>query len=256
MRIAILEDDPVQQTHLVHILETQLALHDDVVSCAVFSQGEALRRALRYETFDALVLDWNVPDLDGIDLLQWLRSFQGDEVPVLMLSSRSSERDVSVALGVGADDYIIKPFRPLELCARLQRLLRRRAGVQVSESLVFGAWRFDRATLSVVFTNPAPQKPNVHQLTDREFRLALALFRYMGQLVSRAHLLESSGYSSEELLSRTLDSHIYRLRNKLNLTMTRGLRLQTVYGKGYRLEAMVPEQAEGTAAEAQPTNGV
>lgn len=237
MRIAVLDDDHAQLTHLIHTLKTQLVVGDEPVTCVPFEQGEALRRALRRETFDLLVLDWNVPDLDGVDLLQWLRNFQKSQVPVLMLSSRASEKDVTRALSVGADDYIIKPFRPLELCARIHRMVTRRQPDMARETLCFGDWAFDRISLSVDFAGDSAPK---QALTDREFRLALALFRNMGRVVSRAYLLESAGYNSDEMPSRTLDSLIYRLRTKLGLTMERGMHLQTVYGQGYRLEAPVP----------------
>lgn len=243
MRIAILEDDDAQLAHLLHTLNTQLVLADETVSCTTFQQGKALQDALRRETFDLLVLDWNVPDLDGTDLLQWLRNFQGNQVPVLMLSSRASERDVAGALGLGADDYVVKPFRPLELCARIRRLAARRQPARVSDVLAFGDWTFDRLSQTVRFEEGSSGAVQF-SLTDREFRLTLALFRNLGTVVSRAYLLESAGYGGEVVSSRTLDSHIYRLRNKLGLTMERRMQLQTVYGQGYRLEA------SGTATDA------
>lgn len=113
-----------------------------------------------------------------------------------------------------------------------------------SEQELFGRWEFDRLTQSVLIHPLPPDSapPERHALTDREFKLALVLFQHMGGVVSRAHLLESAGYSSEELPSRTLDSHIYRLRSKLGLEAARGLSLRTVYGRGYRLEATRQEE--------------
>ncbi|MFJ2990737.1 response regulator transcription factor [Collimonas sp. NPDC087041] len=234
MRIAVLEDEPTQMEHLVYTLEHQLLLSEENVSCVTFERGEALRRALRRETFDLLILDWNVPDLDGANLLQWLRQQQQSDVPVIMLSSRSSQNDVAEALGFGADDYLVKPLRPLELIARIQRLLLRNRRPKAQQSIEhFGDWVFDRPSLSVRI-----ERPNDTQrfdLTEREFRLALALFRKLGQSVSRAYLMESMG-NDGELSTRALDSQIYRLRAKLGLYATRGLRLQTIYGQGYRLE--------------------
>jgi DNA-binding response OmpR family regulator len=244
MRIAILEDDPDQQSHLVRTLEHLLTVGDTTVACTTFADGTALQGVLRRESFDLLVLDWNVPGLEGVELLKWLRTWQRDLVPVLMLSSRASEQDVVQALNFGADDYIVKPFRPLELRARVQRLMARRTPVAQSDQERFGRWEFDRLTQSVLIHPVAPPGAPAerHALTDREFKLALTLFQHIGGVVSRAHLLESAGYSSEELPSRTLDSHIYRLRSKLGLEAERGLSLRTVYGRGYRLEAT--QQAE------------
>jgi DNA-binding response OmpR family regulator len=253
MRIAILEDEPAQMAHLAHTLRDCAATDGVPLTCMKFNDGEALRRSLRSNSFDLLVLDWNVPGLSGIDLLRWLRAWQQNAVPVLMLSSRTSEGDVVQALDLGADDYIVKPFRALELRARVRRLMTgRQPGVHAGVER-FDGWEFDRLSRSVRF-DPSPaselpaRSPNLpteqqHLLTEREFNLALALFRNMGRIVSRAHLLESTGYPAEEMPSRTLDSHIYRLRNKLALHAARGLSLQTVYGRGYRLETMRPEAA-------------
>ena len=219
MRIAVLEDEPAQMQYLVYTLEHQLVLGDEEVSCVPFDRGEALRRALRRETFDLLVLDWNVPDLDGIQLLQWLRNHQRSDVPVIMLSSRASERDVVHALGLGADDYVVKPLRTLEFTARIQRLLHRRQPDAAKAIERFGAWEFERISLTVKLDEGA--ESHRFELTEREFRLALALFRNLGRSVSRAYLMESMGHDGD-LPSRALDSQIYRLRVKLGLHAARG----------------------------------
>ncbi|RYZ08535.1 MAG: response regulator transcription factor, partial [Comamonadaceae bacterium] len=125
MRIAVLDDDPVQLNYLVHSLAQQLEPRDGAIDCVPYQSGEVLRRALRHERFDLLVLDWNVPDLDGIELLHWLRNFQDSDIPVILVSARTAERDVAGAFGIGADDYVVKPFRTLELCARIDRLMER-----------------------------------------------------------------------------------------------------------------------------------
>jgi DNA-binding response OmpR family regulator len=233
MRIAVLEDEPAQLSLLVDILEHRLLIIDESVSCVPFASGEALRAALRTESFDLLVLDWNVPDLSGVDLLTWLRQQRGSSVPVVMLSARHSERDVVRALGTGADDYMVKPFRPLELVARVERLLKSRPFGAAGVLEHFGNWVFDRLSSSVEIAEPAHRVP----LSDSEFRMALALFRNMGRPVSRAHLLECAGRDGETS-NRALDSQIYRLRVKLGLHVAHGIQLHTVYGHGYRLEAL------------------
>jgi DNA-binding response OmpR family regulator len=233
MRIAILEDESDQMEHLVRSLEHHLVLGDESVVCVRFDRGEPLRLALRRETFDLLVLDWNVPDLDGVDLLRWLRQHQQSAVPVIMLSSRSSERDVAAALSLGADDYLVKPLRPLELAARIKRLLVKQEADVWKPVQRFGAWVFDRASSSVQIEQEGGSQR--FELTDRDFRLALALFRNLGRPVSRAYLMESMGLNGD-LQSRALDTQIYRLRSRLGLGPSRGLQLQTVYGQGYRLK--------------------
>ncbi len=248
MRIAVLDDDPTQLGYLVHALKRGLDTGEESITCVPFDKGETLRKSLRQETFDLLVLDWNVPDLDGVELLHWLRSFQKSDVPVIMLSSRSAERDVAGALGIGADDYVVKPFRTMELCARIRRLLTRQPSLTAAaEQERFGAWRFDQPNLCVHFKGKDGTLSRI-ALTDREFRLALALFRHMGHAVSRTYLLEKLGVHGEEMPSRALDSHIYRLRSKLGLHSASGLRLQTVYGRGYRLERVTGDQSEANTA--------
>jgi DNA-binding response OmpR family regulator len=146
MRIAILEDEPSQMEYLVHALEQQLASSTDELTCVRFETGKTLRRALRSDTFDLLVLDWNVPDLDGLDLLRWVREFGENRVPIIMLSSRGAECDVAQAFATGADDYLIKPLRPLELAARIRNLLcKLQSQTQQSSVDRFGHWEFERA---------------------------------------------------------------------------------------------------------------
>jgi DNA-binding response OmpR family regulator len=247
MRIAVLEDDTHQRVHVIRAVNQQVALPEEHITIVPFDKGEALRRALRLDTFDLLILDWSVPDLDGIDLLRWLRNFQKDETPVLMLSVHGSERQIAEALDEGANDYVVKPFRSLELCARVRRLLKQRsdqtqanAAPQTPLQERYGAWLFDRGLLMVEIASPSGDIPKRCEVTDREFRMALALFRHIGQPVSRSYLLEQGSHRGETLSSRALDSHIYRLRNKLGLQPANGIQLQTVYGQGYRLEWACP----------------
>jgi DNA-binding response OmpR family regulator len=136
----------------------------------------------------------------------------------------------------------------MELCARVRRLLKQHGdAVQANATVAknptqerYGAWLFDRGLLSIEIAGTAGEMPQRCQVTDREFRMALALFRHIGQPVSRSYLLEQASHRGEGdggmLSSRALDSHIYRLRSKLGLHPSNGVQLQTVYGQGYRLE--------------------
>lgn len=258
MRIAILDDDPVQIAQLLKVLKAPLNSDYEETVCVTFSEGELLRRALRRETYDLLILDWNLPDLEGVEVLRWLRDERSDPTPVMMLSSRMSEKDVARALTRGADDYVIKPFRPLELRARLARLYKRPAVLNTDQqNLNFGRWHFDRFRNTASY---APEvaaaepgapveriKPHTIQLTESEFQLALSLFRNMGNVVSRSYLIEKAGYEIDAATSRTLDSHIYRLRGKLALDGGCGLVIRTIYSRGYRLDAVPPESTTSTA---------
>ncbi|WP_295987475.1 response regulator transcription factor [uncultured Variovorax sp.] len=234
MRIAIVEDEPSQQTLLIRTLEQQLG-REAAVHCQGFSDGLALQKVLRRESFDLVVLDWSVPGMDGLELLRWLRVWKESSVPVLMISSRGAEDDVAEALNSGADDYITKPFRPLELRARVLRLLKRRKPASPDAPLSIGRWTLDPVGHVVQYREAAGAEPESYALTSREFDLTMLLFTRLGQTVSRAHLLETAGYATEEAPSRTLDSHVYRLRKKLHLDARRGMILRTVYGQGYQL---------------------
>jgi DNA-binding response OmpR family regulator len=233
MRIAVLDSDNAQLEHTMRVLSCRCAVDDSGIDCIPFRRAGDLRRALRRETFDLLVLDLLLPDASGDDMLAWLRGFRGKGMPVLILSARSSELEVVKALETGADDYVIQPFRPLELAARCRRLLSwvQRQGASGIER--FGPWRFDHREQQVRFG--AEDDTTVGRgLTDREFRLALSLFRNAGRAISRAHLLESAGWSVESITTRLLDNHVSRLRQKLGLER-RGVTVHAIYGQGYRL---------------------
>jgi DNA-binding response OmpR family regulator len=237
MRIALLDDDEAQIKQLIGALKTPFLTAEGETTCSTFFSGEALRRSLRTETFDVLVLDWMMPDLDGFDLLHWLRTERNDNTPVIMLSARAAERDVAAALSLGADDYIFKPFRPLELRARVTRLFERTLKSRIGPASRFGRWDFDSATNIVKYRTESSDGGKVEEvrLTEKEFKFALTLFRNLDRPVSRGHLLAAAGYSSESI-TRSLDIHIYRLRNKLQLEGGRDVHLRTVYGQGYRLQ--------------------
>src|SRR3982751_3814490 len=118
MRIAILEDDPALADQMAHALES--AGH----SPHQFRTGASLVTALKRDTFDLLVLDWNLPDMTGIDVLGWAREHLESVPPVLFVTSRGDEADIARALNLGADDYVVKPIKVAEFQARVSALLR------------------------------------------------------------------------------------------------------------------------------------
>lgn len=119
MKIASLEDD-LDQARRIHQVLTAAGY-----TCSSYHQSRDLLAALRTENFDLVLLDWHLPDIDGDDVVRWLRANIGARVPVIFLTNRSSEDDLVEGLRAGADDYIVKPLRPLELLARVAALLRR-----------------------------------------------------------------------------------------------------------------------------------
>jgi DNA-binding response OmpR family regulator len=225
MKLAILDDDPVILESIVTLLSA--AGHQ----CSQFNRSNALLQALRSETFDLFVLDWNLPDLSGVSVVEWIRNNLGAAVPVLLLTSRSVEEDVVTGLQAGADDYVTKPFRPAVLQARVAALGRRTQKAQATSSVEqFGEYALDLQQKSAV--HAGQDVP----LTSKEFQLALLLFRNADSAVSRQHVLETIWGLRADIPTRTLDSHITRLRTKLNLRAENGYQLSSIYGFGYRLE--------------------
>ncbi|MDD5295604.1 MAG: response regulator transcription factor [Rhodocyclaceae bacterium] len=226
VRIALLEDDPEQAEVVKRWLEQ--AGHD----VHVFGRGmDLLRRASR-ESFDLYLLDWILPDVEGDEVLRRLRQERDVTSPVIFVTSRDAEEDVVAALQAGADDYMTKPLRRMELVSRVEAVLRRVLRPLVQPVLELGNYRFDLAS------RQAQLSGETVVLTDKEFDLALFLFRHQGQLVSRGHLLEAVWGKNANIATRTLDTHVSRLRGKLSLRPENGLRLASVYNFGYRLEAV------------------
>jgi two-component system response regulator RegX3 len=223
MHIGIAEDDPDQVALL------QLWLEGSQHSVRSFGTAATYIEALKKERFDLLLIDWMLPDGTGAELIQWARSNLGWDLPVLVVTARDDEETVVLALQAGADDYVVKPPKPLELLARVAALGRRvrSGGMPV---LRLGAFELDisRQRLSL------DGEPVV--LTQKEFDLSAYLFQNPGKLLSRDHLLNKIWGIHADVDTRTVDTHISRLRKKLGLDGSKGWKLVPVYGVGYRFE--------------------
>jgi DNA-binding response OmpR family regulator len=224
MRIAILEDDPALADQMSRALE------EIGHGPQCFRTGAGLVTALKRDTFDLLVLDWNLPDTSGIDVLAWAREHVTGVLPVLFVTSRADETDIVRALDLGADDYVVKPIKVAELQARVGALLRRSFPAQVGEVQDFGRVRFDLNGQRAFVDGEEVV------VTAKEFSLALLLFQNLDRPLSRAYLLDKIWGVSADLQTRTLDAHVSRIRAKLRLRPEAGYRLATVYSYGYRLE--------------------
>jgi len=226
MRIAALDDEPSQLGLIRHTMES--LGHE----CHCYTDGRSLLRALRQESFDLLVLDWSLPDMAGPSVVKVIREEMLNRLPVLFVTNRREESDMVEGLGAGADDFMVKPIRVGELTARVQALLRRAYPSQQETEVVFGPYHFfpHSRTLHV---NGEPLG-----LKHREYELALFLFQNMGRLLSRDHLREAVWGQGPDAPSRSLDTHISRLRTKLDLRPKNGFLLSAIYGMGYRLEAI------------------
>jgi len=229
MKIASLEDDLDQARRIQQVLTAA------GYACTSYHQSRDLLAALRTETYDLVLLDWHLPDIDGDDVVRWLRTHIGARIPVIFLTNRSAEDDLVEGLRAGADDYIVKPMRPLELLARVAALLRRsQIAEPVDQTIEVARYRVDPAARAISLDDVAIS------LAPKEFELALLFFRNVGRLMSRDMLAECVWNREIPATSRTLDTHLSNIRQKLQLRPQHGVRLTSSYALGYRLELVSP----------------
>jgi two-component system, OmpR family, alkaline phosphatase synthesis response regulator PhoP len=223
-RVLIVED-----SELGVGLSANLEMEGYAVSLAV-DGGQGLE-LLRNGAPDLVVLDMMLPDMDGLQILRTARK-EGFQVPVLVLTARGQESDKVVALKLGADDYLTKPFGLLELLARVEALLRRShtSGLEEEPSYRFGDVELTAAT-RIVRRSGHPV-----ELTPKEFDLLCELLRAGGAVVPRNDLLRRVWGHRSVMVTRTLDSHVAELRRKLEQDPAAPRHILTVRKVGYRLE--------------------
>ena len=227
MRIIVLEDDP-SQAELI-----SLWLENAGHACHHFQSAADFQKDLTRESYDLIILDWELPASSGIDVLRWIREQLGWETPVLFTTVRDSEEDVVAALEVGADDYISKPLSQSVTLARVNALLRRHSGqAEADETYDRGSYKINRKTGTIMLDGQPVD------MTDREFMLVDALFRNIGNIISRGYILENIWGISTAVDTRTIDTHVSRIRQKLQLLPENGWRIKAVYQHGYRLEKL------------------
>jgi DNA-binding response OmpR family regulator len=227
--IGLLEDEPDQSA----LLKVWLA--DAGYEVAVSESGPEFIRAIQTRGFELLMLDWVVPEMNGIEVLEWVRTNIRDRVPVIFLTTQDEEENIVTALEAGADDYVVKPAKRQELLARVSALARR-SGLMSKplKSLEIGEFRLDH-TKGLVLRDGEPVA-----LTRREFDLAWIFFSQLGKILSREYLLRHIWNISAVVHTRTVDTHISRIRSKLGLRPENGWQLSSVYHYGYRLEQLKP----------------
>lgn len=232
MNIAILEGELPQRQLLTAALDGRVGAESKAIVCTQFTDARALKLELSGDAkFDLLILHYDYDDFNGLALLRWLRNYQKLTVPVIMLSQHNSERDIAEALAAGANDFIAKPFRPIEMKARVERFRPKENTDFRAET--FGNWTLFHDSSSVVV---AGGPDHAVKLSEQEFSLAITLFRNLGRVVSRYELLEATSPVGRMINTRILDNQIFKMRKTLSLEVN-GMTLQTVYGKGYRLTA-------------------
>jgi two-component system, OmpR family, alkaline phosphatase synthesis response regulator PhoP len=226
-RILVVDDEP----KIVKLARDYLERSGYAVLTA--GDGCTALTIARREKPDLVVLDLNLPELDGLDVCRNLR--RESDVPIIMLTARIDETDRLIGLELGADDYITKPFSPRELVARVRAVLRRVQGGLVSTGFIqvgdiaidLNGHRVSRAGETV-------------QLTRIEFNLLAILAQHAGQTMSREQLLDRLHGFSQDSYERSIDAHVKNLRRKLEPDASNPIYILTVYGIGYKFNDEVP----------------
>lgn len=227
-RLLIVDDEP----SVVDVVRSRFEREGFAVGEAA-SGLDALRR-LRDETYDLVLLDVGLPGIDGFETLRQIRA-SGYEQPVLMLTARGDEVDRVVGLELGADDYVVKPFSPRELVARVRALLRRTAEAsRLRQQLGAGG----APTASGLLLDLARRRATFREVTltlrPKEFDLLAYLASHQGQVFTRETLLGQVWGYDEYVDARTVDVHVRRLRAKLHEVDPEANLIQTEWGIGYR----------------------
>jgi two-component system, OmpR family, response regulator RegX3 len=226
MKIAFLEDDKVFANELV------TAIQSSDIEIDHFSSGRECLKALNAQQYDIALLDWEVPDMTGKEVLASLK-LKGNYPPVIFLTGRDAEEDVIEIIESGADDYIVKPPSMKVLLARINALYRRNN----DQSNILDIVEYGNLTVDFAKRIFAIEGASI-KLTEKESELALYFFGQIGALLSRAHLTKVVWGSSPDIDTRTIDVHVSHLRSKLKLLPQFGWRLVSVYHQGYRLERL------------------
>ncbi len=238
-KILIIEDEQ----DIARLLE--LHLRDAGYAVTIATDGHTGLQAASEQTWNLIILDLRLPGIDGLSICRALRRDR-EYVPILMLTSKSSELDRVLGLELGADDYVTKPFSILELLARVKALFRRMSSLDKSTAvndttpLIVGPLTIDAVSRQVSL-NDQPVA-----LTAREFDLLYHFASYPGHVFSRATLLDSVWGYGHDGYEHTVNSHINRLRAKIERNSSKPELIVTVWGVGYKLDAAPTSQRRST----------
>lgn len=244
IRIAILDDNSTHSQMAEQALIGSSDNWSEPVEVLSFETGASLLECIKSESFDCIILDRVVPDMSGDVILQWIRQYRKQHVPVIMLTSRKSGQELVDSLNAGADEYMTKPFYAEELLVRVKRLIERSRSMPQQAAMgnatpvpergqvynLHGAV-FDDFNLTVDHSS------QLIKLTEREYNLAKLLFENVGINLSRELILQRIWNKDTKEAGRSLTTHIHLIRDKLELTVDNGWALRPVYGFGYRLDA-------------------
>ncbi len=227
-RVLVVDDDD----KTVELVKLYLS-RDGYRVITAYEGNEALRLA-REGHPDIIVLDIMLPGIDGLEICRTLRA--ESDVPIIMLTAKTTDEDKLIGLELGADDYVTKPFSPRELAARVRTVLRRLPGERGPDEIKHG-------NLTVNFLkHEASINSKALGLTEVEFKLLGVFAKEPGRVFSRAELIDKAfGYNFEGF-DRTIDVHILNLRRKLEPDPGRPRYIRTVYGAGYKLSEVTDDR--------------
>jgi DNA-binding response OmpR family regulator len=225
-RVLIVEDDP----EIAELM--QLHLRDDGFEVALAKDGDAGVRLLQRDRWDVLVLDIMLPGMNGLEICRRARTMDR-YTPTIITSARGSEVERVLGLEIGADDYLSKPFSMLEFVARVKALVRRVEALSRPEAGDAGRVRLGTLTISPL-KREVMLRGNPVELTSREFELLYFLACAPGRVFSRSELLDKVWGSRHSGYEHTVNTHINRLRAKIEADPANPQRILTVWGRGYK----------------------
>ena len=227
LKVAILEDELAQS----QLIESWLLPGD--YNYQTYATGQSLLDALKTRSYDLLLIDWELPDINGPEVMKTIRYEMKIDTPIIFITSRDSEEDIVKALNSGADDYLVKPVRQFEFLARIKANTKRTLNPTSDSSQI---------NHSPYSFNPANQQAfineNAVELSSKEFELAFYIFKNKGKLLERKDILSTVWKQEADLNTRTVDTHMSIIRKKLSIGPENGWRLKSIYGHGYRLEKL------------------
>lgn len=250
MRIAILEDAVKLANTMACWIER--AGHE----CIVRHDGDGFIQLLESQSVDLLLLDWDVPGRNGVEVTRWVRASRHAGLPVILVTQHDDEVSVVEGLDSGADDYIVKPASEAQLVARVRAQIRRcYPESHHSERVRVGRYLLDPSSRTVTFESDTGCRKVA--LSARECELAGIFFRQVGKILSKDALIQQIWHCVDRKYDAALATYVSKLRSLLQLRSKNGLMISTVYNYGYRMELLVGGQLTATRQQlrvAPPTN--
>lgn len=212
----------------------QTYFEQDGFSTLLAADGEIGLLLVRSEQPDLIILDLNLPGMDGLDICRAIRRDKSDSIariPIIILTARVEETDRLIGLELGADDYVPKPFSPRELVARARAIFRRLDYTTNKKNEIR-----DGDLVVEVDAHSASLRGNELNLTPNQFAILVALMEHQGQVLSRSQLVKQAFGINYDGLNRSVDVYIYQLRNKIENNPAHPQKIKTVFGVGYRYD--------------------